>query len=158
MRELGSARGEQVRCTDGTAGPNEFLVDVMWYNPDTHRPDAVFESEWKSIDEILYDFQKLLYLKCPLKVLICDPAPAHRPRLIPGLIELLKRYPDHVAGEQYVVINVKGSSFGGEADCYTWEVPRSAANPADIRFSMIEGSPFTYTLRERPASASVAGG
>jgi len=158
LRELGERRGEKVYCSDGKPGFGEYLVDVMWWNSSTFRPDAVFESEWGAIGEILDDFEKLLYLKCSLKVLICDPPPVHRHRLIPELVNRIKRYPDHVAGERYIVINVKGHPAGGETDCYAFEIQGSSPKGSDIQLSAVAGSPFTYTLRHRPESDTAAVG
>jgi len=145
LRGLGETRGEIVYCSDGKPLFGEYLVNIMWWNPATFRPDAVFESEWKGIEEILYDFEKLLYLKCSLKVLICDPPLGQRDRLISELVNRIKRYPDHVAGERYIVINVKGNPFGGETECYEWNVPRNVEE-AGLQFSMVAGSPFRYTF------------
>ena len=84
----------------------------MWWNPITFRPDAAFESEWGTIEHILYDFENLLYIKYSLKVLICDPQ-TRRDRLIPELVNRIKRYPDHVVGERCFFINVHGNPYWG---------------------------------------------
>jgi hypothetical protein len=90
----GHRADQETYCSDGVIGFGEYMVDVMWWNRITSRPEAVFESEWGTIDDIVFDFKKLLYVKSPLKVMICDPQ-KHREQLIPELESCVRSYPDH---------------------------------------------------------------
>lgn len=113
-------------------GNPEFLLDVVWLKP--AREDAregngrivlAVESEWSSsFDEVWCDFSKLLYVKAPRKVLICD--------LSPKMIqEALRQFEQDIidaggleAQEKYIVIN-----FGNQyAECW------SCGSPEPVRF------------------------
>ncbi len=145
LRHLGEERGMQVRCSDGTKGHGEFLVDILWFDP-SGTPKAAFESEWGGISAVEYDFKKLLCIKAPLKVMICDCYPEP---LIGSLEQCIRRYPDHLAGERYLVLNVCGSAMSGNPKCHMWEAPKAGSIDSPTVFSEILGSPFTYTLRPR---------
>jgi hypothetical protein len=137
LRRLGKQRSLDVY--DGTPSFEECLVDVMWWNESSFRPEAVFESEWGNVKEVMYDFQKLIFIKAPLKVLICGPEDRAYD-LIPRADEWIQKYPDHVMGERYVIVNVRR----GTAECYQWAAPRNGGVGSEARFLAVPGSPFRY--------------
>src|SRR5688572_19008155 len=74
LQKLGQAKGMDVWHTT----PNrkrlergEFLTDFVWTDA-SHRMTLAVESEFSSYQQaVLNDFEKLLYLKAAVKVLVC---------------------------------------------------------------------------------------
>jgi len=145
LRVEGEIRNYEVYCADGKPGFGEYLLDVMWWNPAKIRPDIVFESEWAGIEEAAYDFEKLLFVKARMKVIVCDP-PNRKEELLPTLAAKLMRYPDHVMDERYIVIQLNGNPSGGSTECHSWRAPASGLAREPIRFTEVSGSPFQYNL------------
>jgi hypothetical protein len=122
FRDQGKALGFDVYPDRGVKWQHpEYLNDLCWcveedWTPRTvmgavyHGLVLVLESEWdQSWDEILDDFDKLLDVKAPLKVLICGPT---RPQLeiFPERISgQIKAHMHQVPTERYLVL-----AFGPE--------------------------------------------
>ena len=68
------------RCLGYTAwakgDPKEWLYDVSWYNCDTcgrlTSVPMVAECEWGNLEEIAYDFEKLLLARAAVRVMVYD--------------------------------------------------------------------------------------
>jgi hypothetical protein len=146
LRVTGQDRGYDVNCSDGTPGFEEYLCDVLWFNPETFFPDLIVESEWGENADIAYDFEKLLWMKAKLKVMICDPQKC-REEMLPKLLEKIRRYPEHGKGDVYLVIDVAGGPTGGKAYPYVWRSP-SDGKHLEPKFERLPDDPrFTYVLR-----------
>ena len=131
-----------VRFTEASASErrHEFMVDLCAF--EGQRMILAVESEWLPEPEnTFYDFRKLLYLKAPLKVMICDSPSFVRDRLKPAAA-FLAQYPDHLAGEEYIIFNFRGNR--GVLNCHRWKPARDgAARLEEIRFSVVPGFPKT---------------
>ncbi len=121
----------------------------------TYRLDVSIECEWGNPKAVAFDFEKLLYVKSLLKVMICNPQTAAGKDMdpLPEILAKIRRYPDHVAGEHYLVVDVRGHRSGGEARAYCWEVENSGAHP-EATLKELPESPFTYRFRSDQASAA----
>ena len=71
--------------------------------------ELVVECEWDpDRDETIADFKKLLHIKAPFKLLICDSSSLVEDKLQIA-IDVLSKYRDHRAGEVYGIFNVRGN-------------------------------------------------
>lgn len=75
---LGNKLG-YITCTAGFLGDaqREWLYDLVWYKNDEknylQEVPLVMESEWgRKLDDIKYDFEKLLMANCEVKLMICQ--------------------------------------------------------------------------------------
>ncbi len=145
LKLAGEERDEEVYCERGRPKQGEFLLDMIWQNPETLNVDVGIECEWGDCGNVAYDFEKLLLIKAQLKVMICDPETQTGRKLnpFPEILERTRRYSGHLAGEKYLVINVNGGPKGGRARAYVWDVPSSGPQP-NADFSELPGSPFRY--------------
>ena len=110
--------------------------------------ELAVESEWGSIEDIRFDFETLLYIKSPIKLMLCDPQ-RNRDLLLPLLSERLALYPDHLRGEQYLVLDLKGNPTGGAPNCHVWKAKQDG-KAETVVFSPMPGSPFIYRLAAQP--------
>lgn len=105
------------------------MLDIVWFNPETARPDVTVESEWGNPAAFAFDSVKLLWVKTGMmKMLICDPQ-QNRDELLPRLNEKIQRFPDHATGDQYYVVNVNGNPTGGAARLYHWKATQTCVQP-----------------------------
>lgn len=87
----------------------EFLFDFLWLDRRADSPrygvaELAAELEWKNLEAIGYDFEKLILAKGPLKFLLCDPwRKGEGAKFLPELCKRLRRYRDHRNGESYLV-------------------------------------------------------
>ncbi len=74
---VGTTKGYDVQCS-GLEGAHEWLLDVVW-RTDSETSMGVSlgcESEWnEDSQEVILDFQKLLCIKAPLKLMIYSGGP-----------------------------------------------------------------------------------
>jgi hypothetical protein len=65
-------------CTSGVEGADtEWLYDLVWYKSNHEKNlehiSLIVECEWlRTLDDIRYDFEKLLLANCNLKLMICQ--------------------------------------------------------------------------------------
>jgi hypothetical protein len=144
-RKLGEQYRHDVFCSDGKSGHCEYLLDIVWFNPHTYRPDLVIECEWGNVSAVTFDSEKLLWSKAPFKVLICDPQNGNP---LPAISEKIRKYPDHLEGETYAVIIVGGYPGGGETRVFSWK-PSHQGPHTEVNFLEIPESPFHYVLLPR---------
>jgi hypothetical protein len=150
MRQEGNSQSFHVYCSDGTRDHSEFLLDVVWFNPQTARPDLIAESEWGDTGAVAYDFEKLIWVKARLKLMVCDPQ-SKRHELLHSLNEKLRRYPDHLGGDQYHVLNLNGTPRGGAPRLYSWSASESGRHEDAELTEMHRESPFVYVLGSKYA-------
>lgn len=146
LRATGQERDYRVYCSDRTPELGGYLFDVVWFNASTFRPDLIAECEWQDIAHIVYDFEKLLWVKAPLKLLICGPE-TKRDQLLPAILQKIRQYPDHSPGERYLVVDVNGNARGGNAYAYSWQSPENGANSL-AEFEPLPESPFPYSFEQ----------
>src|SRR5438067_1607209 len=106
---------EPYACTEWKGKKlHEFLLDAIWYekSPGMGILLAV-ESEW-GVDsrsgpresQIIDDFEKLMVIKAPVKLMIYESKDKEQNDLIMKRIaEYLSRYSQHVEGETYCLLN-----------------------------------------------------
>jgi hypothetical protein len=117
---------------------HEFLLDFIAVDPDTGDVRLAVESEWGPLGAIVHDFRKLLYIKCNTKIMVCGSGGA---RLCSRLEEIASKYPRHMAGERYIILDVSESETCVRS--FVWNV--TADGPGDVRFTpYLETIPFAF--------------
>jgi hypothetical protein len=117
---------------------HEFLLDFIAVDPRTGNVQLAVESEWGPLGAIVHDFRKLLYIKCDVKLMICGSGGE---RLCPRVEEIASRYPRHIEGETYVILDVNESAM--QVRSYRWTA--EASGIATVRFQpYLEPIPFSF--------------
>jgi hypothetical protein len=148
LKALGEQAGKGIEhlCTRTSEGPGtgEFLLDAVWWHRVTpgsveHVALAV-ESEFAGwarnrddvSTQVAQDFEKLLVVKSPLKLLIfcswyskrdTDLAPM-RNAIWSHLKQYIAHYSHHIEGEKYLFLD---TAVMGERRAWTFTVPRSGS-------------------------------
>ncbi len=102
----------------------EYIHDVIWRCEFSRDILLAVESEWLDIDEVLYDFEKLMHTKSPLKLMVSNmwesSAKARKnnlPRLLERIVkDCLTPFQQHVCGETCLLVNFFGLT--ANAACY----------------------------------------
>lgn len=117
---------------------HEFLVDFCAFAQE--RMVLALESEWvPRADNIFFDFRKLLHLKTPLKVMVCD-SPTFVSDELASVAKFLAAYPDHRIGEEYIIFNYRGGQ--ATIHCHRWKPGRDGAvKLEEVRLALVEGFP-----------------
>ena len=90
----------------------EWVLDVIWKKGSTYCLGV--ESELGNKDEVLDDFEKLLWTKCPIKILIfVTPDGNSHKELHQQLREYIEQHPYHQKHERYLFFEI---NFWGEED------------------------------------------
>jgi len=102
------------------------------------------ECEWiPTLDEIEYDFEKLLHVKASLKVMICDSPDYVRGKLAQAVNFLKARCRNCEPGETYMIFNWRGNK--NVANCHVWTpTETSLAGGEAIRFRCVPGFPAKF--------------
>lgn len=79
----------------------EWLLDLIWLDEKTGAIRLAAESEWGNEDEVLDDFQKLLCIKAPLKVMIYY---VYNKPFVNKFENYMTRFDQHAKGEHYLLI------------------------------------------------------
>jgi hypothetical protein len=134
-----------IRYTDKERKKAEYLIDFCVIAD--YRMDTAIESEWNPyLEEIEYDFAKLLYVKASLKVMICDSQDYVSEQLGPARKFLKDRRRNCELGETYMIFNWRGDR--GVANCHVWTpTERSFAEGETIRFDCVPGFPAIVSNR-----------
>ncbi len=83
----------------GDDGPG-WLLDLIWLHKKTGAIHLAAESEWGNQDEVLYDFQKLLCVKSPLKIMVYWA----RRSFVSEFEKYMQDFDEHLEGENYVLV------------------------------------------------------
>lgn len=107
MHECGREMGFKVesRRTDKNPDCHEWLFDVVWLrNPPDIGMELAAESEWGNPGCVQDDFQKLLSVKAPVKVLLFAYKKGSKDSSMvwDGIKKYMNDYPHHLAGETYI--------------------------------------------------------
>jgi hypothetical protein len=84
----------------------EWLVDLVWWEESLNHTGVALavESEWNApVDDIVADFEKLLIIKSPLKLMVYRVRGKDLDRVREGIRQNLLKYGQHVPGESYVL-------------------------------------------------------
>ena len=87
------------------------MLDVLWCSGTLACAGIALacESEWQYADDVSYDFQKLLVVKAPLKLLTYSGRKSMAEAIRARVKQDLELYPYHVTGEEYIFV---GLDFG----------------------------------------------
>jgi hypothetical protein len=84
-----------------------YLLDLIWFDEKNYEIAVGVESEWnQAIDEVTYDFEKLMFVKTPVKVL-AYLVPDHdmQGKATRNRLEaMLEKFTHHMAGDEYLLI------------------------------------------------------
>jgi len=108
----------------------EWLLDLVWWNdrPGMKGVELAVESEWNTApNEVLYDFEKLMGMKAPLKLMVYRVTKNSKAQLKEQMERYLAEFRQNVAGENYVLCEFH--RVRGEAElrcnCYLYVIRRS---------------------------------
>jgi hypothetical protein len=119
---------------------HESLLDLLSMNRRA-TSNSLSRAKGGTLGAILHDFRKLLYVKADMKVMICGPA-AGNAFLCSRVEEVASKYPRHMAGETYVLVEVSETDMVLRS--YVWQA--QADGPAEVRFQRyIDHVPFSFS-------------
>jgi hypothetical protein len=105
---------------------------VIWLDKNTGAIRLAAESELGTKEEVLDDFQKLLCIKAPLKIMIYY---VYKKSFMEKFAGYIKDFDQHVKGERYLLIEFAR----GPADCaYLYQVPNHG-RLAKVEFRLLQG-------------------
>ena len=109
---------------------HEWLLDVVWWSWRNGVQLAV-ESELGNEQAVLDDFEKLMCIKSPLKLLLVEQG---RPSTLRGVEKYLAGFNQHVRGETYLVVDF----HGGRHECYQYVVKRDGRQRSgEVKFKKL---------------------
>ena len=140
------SKAAEIRFTCADKQQCEFLLDLIaWDKDDTKGVVLGAECEWLGeLSEIARDFEKLLVIKSPIKLMIFASSKRKDSQfqIEEELKRLLSRYRDHLVGERYVFVDF--ARFGRRKS-YWLEIPCNGELKSLPPFTDIPlpGSPFS---------------
>jgi hypothetical protein len=127
-----------VRFSDREKENAEFMIDLCAFAE--RRMDTAVESEWTPrLECIHYDFEKLLYVNAPMKVMVCDSPDYVRTRLEAAKKFLSNQYCNYTPDETYMIVNYRGNR--AVVNCHIWKPPQKSVSPEEIKFHCLAGFP-----------------
>ena len=119
LADLGEQQGYKI-CTSGFDDfyNDEWLYDMVWYKEDAVGKlitvPLTVESEWgKKIDQIKFDFEKLLLANSQYRLMICQSYPSNIESLQDYLQQAIQDYQLNHTGDRYLVaiLNIHEGEF-----------------------------------------------
>jgi hypothetical protein len=115
LHKLGNEKGFKVesRRTKNNPDCHEWLYDVVWLRQPPHTAmEFAAESEWGDPGSVQDDFQKLLCIKAPVKLLLFAFKKESNSSIAvwDGIRNYLNDYPHHLSGETYVFMEFHADS------------------------------------------------
>jgi hypothetical protein len=105
-----------------------WLLDLVWLDRDTLAMKLAVEDERSKRDKhIKDDFEKLMSVKAPLKLFIYNTGE----RVQVWLQDYLSKFPQHVEGERYLLMEING----GNANFYQYCVPADGKPVGGVEFT-----------------------
>jgi len=135
LTNLGNAKGYYV-YPDPKKRNREWLLDLIWLDKKTGSIRLAVESELGNENEALDDFQKLLCVKAPLKVMIFY---VYDKPFLKKFVKYMTDFDQHVEGEHYLLIEFAPGRKGPADHAYAYPVP-SHLGPAKVKFTLLPGS------------------
>ena len=129
LRRLGKEKGYGV-YPDPEEKNGEWLLDVIWLDRKTGAIRLAAESELGSEGEALDDFQKLLCIKAPLKIMIYY---VYKKPFLNKFGDYMTNFDQHVRGEHYLLIEFAPGPTGPADRAYLYQVP-SHGRLAEVKF------------------------
>jgi len=81
---------------DGSA----WMLDLIWFLKDHTAIHLAVESEWGNQEQVLFDFQKLLCVKSPLKIMVYFA----KRSFVGDFEKYMQEFDQHLEGENYLLI------------------------------------------------------
>ena len=117
---------------------SQFLLDIIWWNDTPGRKGVALavESEWNAPkNDILHDFEKLLCIKSPLKLMIYRVRGVNKGQVRDGIKEYLLGFGQHVLGENYILCEFQPN---WDCVCYLFRTKRvNHGRVSDGRFRIL---------------------
>jgi hypothetical protein len=90
------------------------MLDVLWCSGTSASAGIALacESEWLCADEVSKDFQKLMVVKAPLKLLVHTGREPTGGQVLARVKQDVELYPHHVAGEEYIFVGLDWGDVG----------------------------------------------
>jgi hypothetical protein len=115
LHKLGNEAGCKVesRRTKNNPDCHEWLYDVVWLRQPPHTAmELAAESEWGDPGSVQDDFQKLLCIKAPVKLLLFayKKGSSNSIAVWDRIRNYLNDYPHHLSGETYIFMEFHANS------------------------------------------------
>jgi hypothetical protein len=133
-------------CTMTSSSVSEFCperqLDAILYKNDA--PVLVVGSAWSDRAELDRSFRRLLLMKVPQKLLLYSCKKSQKD-VLDQLSHAVACFPYHLAGEEYVAVNIAGAEQQSFATAL--RLPNDGRiPPSAVYFHEVEGSPFPLRL------------
>ena len=113
----------------------QWLFDLIWWDDRKGRKgvELAVESEWNANkNEILHDFEKLLSIKSPLKLMIYRVRGNNKDQIRNEIRKYFLGFCQHVHGENYILCEFQP---GWSCNCYLYRVKREKySKVSDVKF------------------------
>jgi len=108
-----------------------WLLDLIWFDRQKGTVQLAVESELGTEGEVLDDFQKLLCIKAPLKIMIYY---AYKKSYVNNFVDYMMAFDQHVKDEHYLVVEF---APGPEDKAYLYQVPNDGRLTKQAEFSKL---------------------
>lgn len=142
LLELGKERKRYV-APDVSINQRGYMCDLLWF-ADSNSNDILLavESEWGGARNVWEDFDKLMHIKAPLKVMILSTS-RHGDQseaILKGICELyMQKFSQHVEGEEYLLIEFVDPHE--TVHCHHYRVPKNGTL-GSVRFEPLVSVPY----------------
>lgn len=140
LRRLGKKLGLQTFPDDDrrrSKPRSQWLYDLIWWNdsPGHKAVCLAVESEWnRPVGEVLHDFEKLLAVKSPLKLMIYRTSTNTAQTVRDGIEKYILNFTQHVDGEEYVFCEFQ---TGWKCFCYVLQVKSNNGRIRKVKFERL---------------------
>lgn len=143
LRKMGEDRGMCVYSSHGPVDKGGWLLDLVWKVEERREIVLAVESEWGYPSDVEYDFDKLMCVKARYKLLLYNTGNQKESDEVRRRIkQSMEAYPYHLAGEEYLALDVKGTGIHR----YYFQVPTDGPLAA-IQFENL-GEPLHLPVGE----------
>ena len=115
---------------------SEWLLDVVWYSHSKGGIQLAVESELGNGNAVLDDFERLMCVKAPLKLLLSGLGESRMVQQLKNLEQYLRYFEQHIEGETYLLVDF---AYGSHR-CYKFVVPRprhGKLKKSEIKFDFL---------------------
>jgi hypothetical protein len=137
LRKLGREKGYDVYPDpeEKNGWHGEWLLDLIWFEGKTGAIRLAAESELGNENQVLDDFEKLLCIKAPLKIMIYY---VYKKPFVKKFVDCIKAFDQHVKGEHYLLIEFAPGTIGPADRAYFYQVPNHG-RLAKVEFRPLQG-------------------
>jgi hypothetical protein len=115
---------------------SEWLLDIVWYSTSKGGIQLAVESELGRGDDVLDDFERLMCVKSPLKLLLSGLGESRMMQQLNDLEQYLINFEQHIEGETYLLVDFAHGSH----QCYKFVVPRpnnGKLKKGEVKFDLL---------------------